>query len=256
MYLYITTARGRFQDTREITSDNLDEYLSVNQSNAYADSATVAEFEEFFANMRTEAEEIIHISMAANAGKTYAVTCQAARGFGHVHVIDSGQISGGQALVVMEAVRLLKEGKNVEEICAGLESYKRRVRTSFVLPTPDIFAERGYAKQIPMRLFSKLHTHPMLRMEQSRICVCGFFAGNVEHCWKRYLRRIFACRKKKIDMELVYVAHVGLSVRQVQMLRAELRKRMPFENILVEKASVSNACNGGHGTISVAFVRK
>ena len=41
-----STPQGRFADTREIDSDSLGQYVSLESSTAYGDSVTVEEFEE------------------------------------------------------------------------------------------------------------------------------------------------------------------------------------------------------------------
>ena len=79
MYLYIKTEHGRFADTIEISSDHLPQYMSENGINAYGDSSSVEEYEEFFADALTQAEQVIHISMAKNTGRSYEVAKAAPR---------------------------------------------------------------------------------------------------------------------------------------------------------------------------------
>ena len=255
IYLYIKTEHGRFQDTKEITSGNLQQYVSGNRSRAFADSATMEEFEEFFAQRLTEAEEVIHVSMAAKAGKTYDIAKQAARGFGHVHIIDSGQISCGQALVVLYAAQLAKDGKNAVEICDALMRMKEKVRTSFVMPTSQIFYERGYTGRFVNEMCERFCLHPVLHMDQSELCVCGCLNGNLERARKRYIHILF-WNKKRVNTTIVYITHVGLSVRQLQMIRSEICKYVKFEKLIIEDASVSNGCNCGIGTFGISFLRK
>ena len=87
MYLYIKTPNGRFADTREIDSDSIEQYISPESSSAYGDKVSVEEYEEFFADALTQAEEVVHISLASKCGKSYGVACMAATGFDHVHVV-------------------------------------------------------------------------------------------------------------------------------------------------------------------------
>ena len=98
IYSYVETERGMFRDTLEIDSDNLARHLSRPESKAVAVSASVEEYEDFYAEALTEAEDVIHISMASGVGKSYHMAAQAAVGFDHVHVIDAGHISCGEGL--------------------------------------------------------------------------------------------------------------------------------------------------------------
>ena len=114
MYLYIRTPYGRFADTREIDSDSLTQYVSLESSTAYGDSVTVEEFEEFFAEALTQADHVIHVSLSSKCGRSHGVAVAAAKGFDHVNVIDSGQISCGQGLVVLYAAKLVAEGNKAQ----------------------------------------------------------------------------------------------------------------------------------------------
>lgn len=256
MNLYITTAFGRFQDTKEINSNNLQQYVMRAKSQVFADSATVEEFEEFFAQMLLEAEDIIHISMAAKTGKTYDIARQAARGFGHVHVIDSGQISGGEALYALYASKLVEAGKGADEICAALEAFGSRVSTTFVLPSAHIFYTRGYINHVTTRIFERFNLHPVLHLSHSELKIFSFLTGNLERAWKLYIHLFFLNRRSRIDPRVVYVTHVGLSVRQLQMIEEEISKYVKFDHVIIEKACVSNACNSGIGTLGISCLRR
>lgn len=255
MYLYIGTEHGRFRDTKEITSNNLQQYLNRSNSQVYADSATIEEFEEFFAGVLTGAEEIIHISMAAKTGRTYNVAKQAAIGFDHVHIIDSGQISGGEALQVLFAAQLAIDGKNVAEICEELTHFCSRVRTTFVLPGAKTFYERGYTSRLIMQVSERFNLHPVLHMDQSSLKIFGLLAGDMDRAWRFYIRMIFL-GWGRINPQVIYITHVGLPVRQLQMIEKEIQKYMKFENVIIESSSVSNACNCGIGTIGISVLRR
>lgn len=252
MYLYIKTPHGRFADTREIDSDSLGQYLSTKSSSAYADSVTVEEYEEFFADVLTQAERIIHISMASKSGKSYEIAVAAARGFDHVRVIDSGQISCGQGLVVLAAAKWAMEGKNVNEICEGVEQMKNRVQTRFIMPGADIFYQSGRTRAITAKACRLLNLHPYAAPKQSKVVLVGLLAGSLENAWIQGIRWHLR-RKRKIYPSVVFITHVGCSVKQVEMIKNEVLKCVPFEKVIIQKGSFSNACSSGLHTIGIAY---
>ena len=145
MHLYVKTPYGRFKDVVEIDSDNLTQFVSKDRSRAIPDSVTIEEYEEFFAKTLSLAEQVIHFAVSSRCGESYNVAVKAAKGFDHVRVIDSGQVSGGQGLLVMHAAKMAKEGKRVEQICEEIEKLKSNVRISFLMPSAYIFSQRGRA---------------------------------------------------------------------------------------------------------------
>ena len=252
MYLYIRTESGRFADTREISSDNLVQYMTDTTSNAYADSVSVEEYEKFFAEALTQAEQVIHVSMAGNVGRSYETAVTAAKSFDHVKVVDSSLISCGQGLVVLYAGKLAAERYPADDICEKLEKMKRCVGSHYIMPSADIFYQRdliGKTNAAVCRLFG---LHPVLKMSQSRMVVSGAGAGKLENAWRRFIRRHLR-HKKKISTDVVFISHVGCSVEQQEIIREEILRCIPFRKVIMQRASVSIACNSGIGTFGFAY---
>lgn len=255
MYLYIKTEKGRFADTREIDSDSLSRYLTDTECRVHADSVSVEEYEEFFAEVLTQAEQVIHISMAAYAGKSYSVAVLAAKGFDHVHVIDSGQISGGEGLIALYAAKLALEGNGVGTICEEIERIKGRIESKFLMPSSRIFYQNGYTNLVTNQVCEFFKLHPVLRMKQSRLVVVGFKKGELERAWRRHIH-MQLWWKRKIDTDVVIITYVGCTVRQQEMIREEVLKCVPFDKVIMQRGSFSNACNSGLGTIGIAYYTK
>ncbi len=252
MYLYIKTPYGRFADTREIDSDSLAQYVSLESSTAYGDSVTVEEFEEFFAEALTQAEHVIHISLSSKAGRSHSIAVAAAKGFDHVHVIDSGQISCGQGLVTLYAAKLAMEGKTVSEICELVDNMKQHVHTRFIMPSADIFYQNGRSKKFALKACQLLHLHPYGGMIQKKATLRGLLAGNLESAWRQGIVWMFR-RKRKINKDIVFVTHVGCSIKQQEWIKKEIAKQVSFERVIVQKASFTSACNVGMETIGIAY---
>ena len=255
IYLYIKTEMGRFADTIEISSDHLEQYITDEKAMAHADSVHESEYEQFFAQQLTEAEDVIHISMASNSGKSYGVAVRAAKSYDHVHVIDSGQISCGQALLTIHAARLAKDNMPVEYIKEEIVNLSSRIQTQFILSSAKIFYQHGYTTKGMMKLCELLHLHPVLKMKNSTISISGFVRGEMRLARKRFIRRNLG-RKKKIDTRAVYATYVSIGVREQNMLEDEIRKCVPFDIVRFQKASFSSACNAGVGAFGFAYYTK
>lgn len=256
IYSYIETERGVFRDTTEIDSDNLARHLSHPGSRALAVSASVEEYEAFYAEALTEAEEVIHISMASGAGDSHHNAALAAQGFDHVHVIDAGHISCGEGLLVLSAARLFHNGCNqVEELCHEIEVLKKQIETSFILPNIQSFTDSGHTGRLIQAFSEFFSLHPIVRMRDNDTKVRGFRAGNLDKAKKSFVHSILR-KKDRIDKRVVFITHASCSLKQQQELIDEVLKYVPFENVIVTRASVSCSTNGGLGTMGVAYLTK
>lgn len=252
MYLYIKTPHGRFADTREIDSDSLSQYISANSSSAFADSVTVEEYEEFFAEALTQAEQIIHISLGSKSGKSYSVAVMAARGFDHVRVIDSCQASCGQGLVTLHAAKLAMEGKDVHEICREVEQMIGHVQTRVIMPGADIFHQNSRMRAIAAKACRVFQLHPMVVMKNKRPVAVALLGGTLESAWRQGIRWHLR-NKRKINKDVVCITHVGLSVKQQEFVIREIKKSVDFKKVIIHKASFSTACNVGMESVGISY---
>lgn len=257
MYLYVCTDKGRFADTIEIDSDHLAQYVSSKGGNSTVtiEDATVEDYEQFFADSLEEAEDVIHITTASGVGSCYQAACAASKGFDHVHVIDSGFISGGEGLVVLYASKLASERKYAEEICQKVEHMRENIESKFLIPEVHYIYRRGYINPTVAKICKTFQLHPVLRTNQSHLKLVGVRSGNLENSWKRFIRSALRSRRK-IDPGLVIISYAGCSVRQQELLRKEILKRIPFENVIMHKTSFINSCVSGLEGIGIAYYTK
>lgn len=255
MYLYIKTQTGRYADTKEIDSDSLSRFITEKESKAAADSVSFEEYEEFFSNQLENAELVIHISMASNAGRSYGIALSAANRFDHVKVIDSKQISCGQAIVVLAAAMMAKNGDSPEKIIREIEIIRDRVNNGFIAPSVSLFRKNGRCSAFISKLYEKFGLRPVLKNKRSQVVVKGFCFGNINSARKHFIqKRLFF--KRKISTEVLYITHVGLNVNELDMIKNEILRIVPFKKVYIQKGSFSCACNVGMGTFGFAFCMK
>lgn len=253
--LYIETKHGRFRDSKEIDVNNMSLYLSDSESKAFSLSPTVEEYEKFFAEVLTQADDVMYFALAKKAGKCYGNAKEAAKGFSHVHVIDSGSISCGQGLLVLTAAKMVQEGATVEQIRSAIEELKEKINSSYILPKTTILYQKGFTGIITAKICDLFNLHPVLAAKNSAIHISGIRVGTLENAWRKYIR--FHLRNKaKIDDSIIFVVYAGLSVRQQEMVLDQIGHMMKFKKVIFVPASVSNVCNAGLGSIGLGIIRK
>ena len=253
--LYIKTDTGRFSGRDEIDIYNLERYLSNPDVPVRAVAPKVEDYEHFFADMLIEADDVIYISMAGGTGHCYKNAVEAAKGFDHVHVIDSAHISAGQGLVVLHAAKLAAEGVSINEIINEIEFKKTRVKASYILPSAQIFYQSGFTDSITAKICNFFKWRPVLGAFGNKITVTGVRAGKIEKVWKSFIRfhLTFGAR---IDERVICVIHAGCTVKQQELIIEEINKYKKFNQIIFTQASVSSVCNSGLGTIGFAVYYK
>lgn len=253
--LYIKTETGRFRDKKEIDIHNLSRYLSDENTTAFSLSPTVEDYERFFADALMEADNIIYISMAGSAGRSFEYATEAAKGFDHVHVIDSTHISCGQGLIVLHAAKLANDGAALQEILKEIERIKSKVKASYLLPNTRIFYQKGFTNKITARICDAFKLHPVLGSFRNKITVLGVRAGKLEKVWRRFIRRHLR-NNSRIDSRVVFVVHAGCTVKQQELILEEINRNKKFNQVIFTQASSASVCNAGLGSIGFAIYNK
>ena len=169
-----------FSDDGEISSEVILRYQEHASKEIIPFAPHVDDYEEFFSGLLSVAQHIIHISAARNVGNAYANACEAAMDFYSVSVFDSGQLSGGVGIMAVEAKALVDGGvSDTEEILRRLTEKREKLRSSFLLRSPEYFAMQFLSDDLA-RLVKDFEIYPAIGVRDSTIKTTNIFFGDYE----------------------------------------------------------------------------
>ncbi len=142
---YICTEEGRFLDELEIGADELLEHISAGKT-GYSQLPEVEDYERFFAQKLTEAQNIIHITMAKHVSQGYDNAIGAAKSFENVTVLDSGHLSSSMGLVVLYAAYLAENHAAKQEIVKTVKKLRNSISSAFIIDSTHMMCQAGYQK--------------------------------------------------------------------------------------------------------------
>ena len=249
----IETNEGIFADGKEIEAQGLISYIEEDGNIAKNVSPSVEEYESFFAGLLTKAKNVIHISISSLVTDSGCPAAQeASDAFDNVTVVDSGHLSSGQGLMVLEACRMVREGRNAKEIKNRLESKRKSFSTSFVVSSLKFLAMAGQVDNKIYVMSNAIMMRPVLRMKNGKISVGKVFFGTQEDSWKKYIESELRFTQN-IDKSLLFVTYVGMRQKDLDIIREETMKRAQFERIIFQQASPVIALNCGPGTFGLLY---
>lgn len=249
-YMYINTPTGRFRDSKEIDVFNV---LDSENINSFTGTAlTVEDYEKFFAECLTEADEVLHIALGKDMGKSYHHACKAAECFDNVQVVDSGQLSCGLGMMVIIEGIVMRQGATVEELIRKNESARQEIYTRFLSPTTDCLFKYGYASRFARFIGRTFHLHPILTVKNSGIKVSGFMVGDIRKAYLRFIKNnLRRYRKSRVDG--VSVSHAGLNAEVQDSIEKCVKDMVDTPVFVIQQSSVTNACFAGVGTMGISF---
>ena len=200
----VLTEGGEFLDGEETETDGILSYIKAGEKNVHSQPPDVKDYEEFFAEQLLKAQYVIHISFAKNASRGYGNALEASKIFDNVIVIDSGHLSSGMGLMVLQAAQCVENGMTVDGVVKEMEAIKRRVRTSFVVTDTEYLAWAGKISDKIDKLCQALMIHPVIVLKNSGMKVGALRIGTRDYAWKKYIASALAAGGK-IDKSIFFI---------------------------------------------------
>ena len=251
---YVCTEDGRFLDEEEIRVDELLMHIS-NGRKGRSQPPEVEDYERFFAQKLTEAQNVIHITMAKHVSEGYQNAIEAAKSFENVTVIDSGHLSSSMGLLVLCAAYMAEHHAAKEDIVASVKRMRRFISSAFIIDTTYMMCSAGLISKKTQVICDALLLHPVLMLRKSRMVVKRVEMGSFSHMAKRYIKKTLQ-DTRNIDRRILFITYSGLDNEKLQYIKNLAQQHCPFERIYLQKASSAIASNCGPGSFGLLFMRR
>ncbi len=251
----VFTDGGEFLDGVEAETDGILSYLENKGNRIRSEAATVEDYEEFFAELLTKAQYVIHITVSNTVSRGYTNAQEAAKMFDNVIVVNSRHLSSGTGLVVLRAAQGVAQGKEPDEIVREIKHMRKKVRTSFIVDTTEYLAMSGRISQQVNSVCSTLMLHPVLMLKNNNMKVGAIWMGTRNYTWKKYISSTLK-NSSEIDTGTLFITYAGLSGDELNSIKEEVQKKVTFERVIYQKASPSILTNCGPGCFGLLFCMK
>ena len=251
---YVRTDEGRFLDGRELKPDELLMHIGKGRTGC-SQPPEVEDYERFFAEKLTEAQNVIHISMARHVSEGYQNALEAAKSFENVTVVDSGHLSSSMGLAVLCAAYMAEHHAAKETIVEAVRRMERCISSAFIINSTHMMCQSGRISKRIQILCDALLLHPVLVLKKSKMVVGSMVMGNFSHAAKKYIRRTLQ-DTGNIDRRILFITYSGMDEKKLQYVQSLVEQHCPFERVYVQKASSAIASNCGPGSFGLLFMRR
>ena len=251
---YVRTDEGRFLDEQELKADELLSHMAEGK-NGCSEPPDVEDYERFFAQKLTEAQNIIHITMAKHVSQGYYNALEAAKSFENVTVIDCGHLSSSMGLAVLYAASMAENHMTKTDIVRAVKVLRYYISSAFIIDSTHMMCQAGHISKKVQALCDALLLHPVIRLRNSKMTVCSVEMGNFAHVAKRYIRKTLASARN-IDRRILFITYAGMDAKRLQYIQELVKQYCPFERVYLQKASSAIASNCGAGSFGLLFMKK
>ena len=244
-----------FHDGVDITPADI--FTHVDGGGELCSTAAVSQFEytEMFTRYAKEYDEVVQINIGSNFSCCYQNACLAAQEFDNVFVVDSGNLSTGQGLLVVSAAKLAQQGVSGIEIAERVRALVPKVEASFLIDRLDYMQKGGRCSTVAALGANLLKLKPCIEVREGKMSVCKKYRGSFEKCIRQYVKERLDGRTD-IAGDLAFITHPACQKNVVDAAMEEAARYGAFDEVIETHAGCTVSCHCGPDTLGILFVRK
>ncbi len=256
--LHIILGEEDHLDGVDITPDDIYRWSDANNTTPKTAAVSMDAAMEALKPYVEAGQEVIMFSIASGMSTNSNVmrlAVEELNAVDKVRIIDSGNLSTGIGLQVIEAACMAKEGKRLEEIVTAIEAIKPKVRASFVVDTLTYLYRGGRCSGLAAMAGGVLKLHPRIVVKNGVMGADKKYRGKMNAVLMNYARDLepLLLKAKK---DRVFITHSGCDREAIDSIRQYLENLHRFDEILVTRAGGVISSHCGPGTLGVLFIEE
>lgn len=232
------------------TSEDVFEYVEKTGKLPTTSAFNEFEYTEHFNKILKENDAVIHFSFSWEISSTGSNARRAAENMKNVYTIDTRSASCGIALLVMECVDLVNQGKGVQEILEIMEQLKNKVQATFVIDTLEYLHKGGRCSGVALIGSKILSLKPRISLVNGKMEVTKKYIGSINNVALRYTDELL--REVPANKKRVFV--ITSTPMPVKDKVIEKLKKEGFEQIIEAQAGPSICIHCGKNTFAVMYI--
>ncbi len=170
---------GKEFKENEVTHEEFYEMMKVAKEMPKTSQPSYTEFKEVFDKYAQQGKTILYIAGSSKSSGTYQSGVLASKDVdGEVYAYDSMSISFGCGMMVLEADKMAKEGKDLESIINKLDELRDKVFVSMSVNSLEYLQKGGRISNSKAFVANILNIRPMLTVKDGLIFQEGQVRGN------------------------------------------------------------------------------
>lgn len=253
--LHIHKDGNSYLDGLEIQPQDIFSYVDSGGEICTTASVNVEEFMCCFDTYSPLYDAVIVITIGSGFSGCWQNARIAAEEYHNVFVVDSGSLSCGEGLLVLEAAKLAQQALLPEEICQRLADLAAHVEASFILDRLDYMQKGGRCSSVTTLGANLLKLKPCIEVKGGKMTVGKKYRGSFPKVIYQYAKeRLASCRD--VSSNIVFIAHPAAEQAAVASAKQAILEDGRFETVMEAKAGCTVACHCGPNTLGVMFLRK
>ncbi|MCP2620920.1 DegV family protein, partial [Candidatus Aminicenantes bacterium AC-334-E05] len=216
---------------------------------------TYRDIEEIFSRLSKITREIIYLVVSPKWTETYNIACQVREKFKNMRIelCDIGSALGKLGLIALEANKMAKEGRTIDEIIEQIFYLEKRSELFLVVDTLKYLAKGGRIGKVKALLGSTLPIKPIITTKEGVAVPAGkTLSHNQALNW--IINRIKSDLRKFNSNKIKCFIHDVDNKEMISLLKSKIVENFECEEIWEVELSPLIGTHTGPGTWGVSYL--
>lgn len=256
--LYINLDGKEYRDTLDIDPNFIYKYYEENKVLPITSAPNIADYLSHFKKWDSKEYDILHITLGSGISSTYQNALITSKELENVHVIDSKSLSAASSLLLLEAVDMISDNKNIKDIVNELKNLREKIEVTFVVDSLIYLREGGRLNALQAFGANLLNIKPCIEVKKEKngqMEVGNKYRGKLSKVINKYISDRLENRND-IDTRRVFLVHSGTSDEILETAINSIKKYQNFDEILVTRTGCTISSHCGYNTVGMIFFNK
>lgn len=178
-----------YQDRIDLTVEKLYEKMAEGKD-LKTSQPSPNDFLKIFENVKDQNDEALVLILSEELSGTYqsAMIAKEMVGEAKIEIINTNQVTIPQKLLVLEALKMREEGKNLNEIIEKIEILKEKVKVVAIIDTLDYLVKGGRLSKTAGFAGTLIDLKPIVTVKDGKVAVIAKARGKrkaLEKLWQK-----------------------------------------------------------------------
>lgn len=255
MDMNIIFGEKTYKDRVDINPSEVFERIKNNNEFPKTSQVTPFEFVEVFDELSKDSDEVLAILMSSKMSGTYnsAIIATNELTGRKIEVMDSKGITLGYGLIVIEAAKMAKQGKSLDEIKKRIEVMISNMEYLIVFDTLEYAYRGGRINKSQYIISNFLNIKPIVTMKDGEMVVKDKVRGRKKVI--KWLTDYIKSNNININDKVIGLNHVN-DVDYVEQLKADITNKFNPKEIIISDVGCTVAAYSGLSAIAIYFEKE
>lgn len=244
-----------FDNGKDISQEVIFDFVKRTKTLPKTAARSVMDFVDFFKPFVDNGDTVIHIGIGADLSSCHrnAVLASDEIGGDKVVILDSKALSSGVGLLALEASKMAKEGKSVQEICAEIERLSSIAQVSFVVDRLDFLYKGGRCSRFSFSMGAMLKIKPRLQVIDGKMINTAKDMGPMKVVLKKYIDAMLE-KYPNVKKERCFLAHTKMDENLLKEIVEYVKSKNIFDEVIPQDAGSVITSHCGEGTLGMLYL--